>query len=94
MGAPGFTCRCCGFVAKSGQDWGYLDGPSGPGFCDHVSAMRYCPCCSERWWRPGLEADWDVDGCAHEDCPDCVAWLASPDGIEEMARQRAAAVAS
>lgn len=87
------TCAHCGFAEK-GAGWGYLTGPrwSGP-YCEHFSAQRHCSSCTEDWWRPGLVYDWDIDGCAHEDCPDCVAWAASPEGVAELARRRETAVA-
>lgn len=65
------SCPNCGFVAEPFKEWGYLDGPVWWDYCEHVQAMRECRSCSTRWWRPGLEPDWDIDGAAHEDCPAC-----------------------
>jgi len=65
-------CHCEFTPVALGADWGYLNGPNWSDYCCHVSAMRYCASCSQNWWRVGLEGDWDVDGCGHEDCPECV----------------------
>jgi len=67
-------CCHCGFVPFApGADWGILDGPRCSDYCEHVHAMRYCNSCSDRWWRVGLEPDWDIDGAAWKDCPESAA---------------------
>jgi hypothetical protein len=91
-------CANCGFTPEPGKDWGYVDSPVTWDTCEHIDCQRYCTSCSDHWWQPGLTSDYDYDlvdgeykgGCGHQDCPDCVAWAASPEGIEELARQKLA----
>ncbi len=85
-------CWLCDWAPAPGKDWAEVPNPSGAYAtenCAHISGLRECTCCSTVWFRCGNDYDWDIDGCAHENCPECAAWLASIEGIAEMARQRA-----
>ena len=90
QGNARMSCRC-GYVQQPDADWGYLDGPwdwydCGGGRCDHVDNMRRCDCCSANWHRVGMVGDWDVDGAAKLDCPDCVAaGCALPAEVSDLA---------
>lgn len=72
------ACDTCGRDACFTDGWGYIEFTAvHPDCrCEHLSAMRYCRSCSEWWHRDGMEPDWDIDGCAHEDCPSCKAFAA------------------
>jgi len=70
MPAP---CYWCGLILRVGETWGFLDGPHGPNYCDHIHRQRRCECCTSDWWAPWLDDAWDEDGCAKEMCPECVA---------------------
>lgn len=69
MPAP---CRWCGYVQRVGELWGHLEGPWCATYCDHIHAQRRCVSCTSDWWAPWLQPDWDVDGCAKRDCPECI----------------------
>lgn len=64
-------------------------------FCgDRSSAAgcvcRYCDSCSSYWTTGGKRDAVEEDGPTREDCPECVAWAASPEGKAELERQRLA----
>lgn len=70
----------CGFVPV-GSDWGYLDGPSWHGSCEHISGERNCDSCSRTWYRVGNDSTHDYEvtgdpprytgGPSSEECPEC-----------------------
>jgi len=75
-------CRACGFAFEPGADWGFLDGPTGPGAdCAHLDGERICECCSRNWYRTGFQSTHDYElvgdppqyrgGPAKVDCPEC-----------------------
>ena len=85
MPAP---CYWCGYEQRVGEAWGHLEGPWCATYCDHIHAQRRCESCTSDWWAPWLDSDWDVDGCAKQTCPACVAALADEAAAEAAGEPR------
>lgn len=70
-------CLFCGSVTTREED------ANGLCYC------RACDSCTSTW-RADTAADMDEGKPHREDCPECVTWAASPEGLAELQRQRAA----
>jgi len=84
MPAP---CRWCGYTQRGGEAWGHLDGPWCAEYCHHIHAQRRCESCTSDWWAPWLDSEWDIDGCAKQTCPECVAAFDAEAAIEPRVTQ-------